>query len=162
MNRPSTIHPRSTPSGGLRRRARAGAVIVELAVLLPVLLAMMMGMFELSRAVMVKQTLTAAARKGARTGILTIYGNADITHDATNIMQDAGFGTAAFNPPSVGSLTITVTDPNGNILADALDAPSGSVISVQVGLPVSSFAWISPLYMSATTIESDVLVMMKQ
>jgi Flp pilus assembly protein TadG len=152
-------------TGNARPRPRAGrraAVIVELAVLAPVLLTLMLGMFELSRAVMVKQTLTAAARKGARTGILTIYGNADIQADATNILRDAGFDATKFNPPQVGSITITVTDPSGNTLSDALDAPPGSVVSVQVGIPVSSFAWVSTKFMSGSTIESDVMVMMKQ
>src|SRR5438270_922264 len=93
-----------TPPPPVRRGARQfrrGSVVVEFAVLLPVLLTLMLGMFELSRAVLVKQTLTAAARKGVRTGILTLYGNTDITNDATNIMRDAGFDTTKFNPPSI-------------------------------------------------------------
>jgi Flp pilus assembly protein TadG len=133
-----------------------------MAFLAPVLVTMMLGMFELSRALMVKQTLTAAARKGCRTGILSIYGNSQITSDATNIMTDAGFDSTKFNPPTIGTITIVVTDPSGNTLADALDAPSGSTISVTVGIPVSSFAWIAPVFMSADTIESDAIVMMKQ
>jgi Flp pilus assembly protein TadG len=162
MFRLATNGTRPTPRKRRDPRSRRGAVILELAILMPVLSVMALGMFELSRAVMVKQTLTAAARKGARTGILTIYGNTDITNDATNIMRDAGFDTTRFNPPSVGAITITVTDPSGNTLTDALDAPSGSVVSVQVGIPVSSFAWVTPLFMGGSTIESDVMVMMKQ
>src|SRR5262249_22171813 len=141
---------------------RRGAVVVELAAVSLFLLTIMLGMFELSRAMMVKQALTAAARKGARTGILHLYGNTQIQADATNIMQDAGFGTTKFNPPTIGSITITVTDPNGNLLTDALDAPSGSTISVQVSIPVSSFAWVSTVFLKASTMESDAVVMMKQ
>jgi Flp pilus assembly protein TadG len=160
---------RSTPRarGPVRvrrpRRSRPGAAIVEFAfVLVLFLLPVMLGMFELSRGMMVKQTLTAAARKGARTGILHLYGNTDIANDATNIMRDAGFDTTRFNPPSVGSITITVTDPSGKTLTDALDAPSGSTISVTVAIPVSSFAWVSTTYLQASMIESDAVVMMKQ
>src|SRR5258708_4314906 len=91
------------------RAARRGAAIVEMAILAPILLSLMLGMFELSRAMMVKQTLTAAARKGARTGILHLYGNTDITNDATNIMTDAGFDSTKFNPPTIGYINITVT-----------------------------------------------------
>jgi Flp pilus assembly protein TadG len=145
-----------------RAGARCGAVVVELAAVSLFLLTIMLGMFELSRAMMVKQTLTAAARKGARTGILHLYGNTQIQADATNIMQDAGFGTTKFSPPTIGSITITVTDPNGNLLTDALDAPSGSTISVQVSIPVSSFAWVSTILLTASTMESDAVVMMKQ
>jgi Flp pilus assembly protein TadG len=153
---------RGRPGGVFGRRDRAGAVIAELAFVLVFLLTITLGMFELSRGMMVKQTLTAAARKGARTGILHLYGNTDIANDATNIMRDAGFDSSAFNPPTTGYITITVTDPSGHTLTDALDAPSGSTVSVQVGIPVSSFAWVSTLYLQASMVESDTVVMMKQ
>ncbi len=81
-------------------------------------------------------------RKGCRTGILHQYGNSDIINDATNVMQDNGFGSTLFNPPSIGTITITVTDPNGKTLADALDATPGSTVSVQVSIPVSSIKWV--------------------
>ncbi len=158
----SSLHRATPRPRGAGASLRRGAVIVELAILAPVLVALMLGMIELSRAVMVKQVLTGAARKGARTGILHIYGNTDIQNDVTNVMTDNGFDSTRFNPPTLGYINITVTDPSGNTLTDALDAPAGSTVTVQVGIPVSSFAWIPPVYMGATTIESDVIVMMKQ
>lgn len=138
--------------------ARRAIAAVEMAVLLPVLAAIMLGMFELGRALMVKQTLTDAARKGCRTGIIHQYGNVDIINDATDVMRDNGFDVTKFNPPAIGSITITVTDPNGNTLADALDAPPGSTVSVQVSIPVSSFTWGTTIYFDS----SDQIVMMKQ
>src|SRR5690349_9275359 len=101
---------------GVRGRRRWGIAAVEMAILMPVLGFMMLGMFEVSRAVMVKQMLTGAARKGCRTGILSPYGNSDIVSDVTNVMRDNGLDSTLFNPPSVGSVNITVTDPNGNTL----------------------------------------------
>jgi Flp pilus assembly protein TadG len=149
-------------TGHGRPAARRAAAVVELAFLAPIFGALMLGMFELSRAMMVKQQLTAAARKGARTGILHQYGNSDINGDVQNIMTDAGFTAAQFNPPTVGSITITVTDPDGNTLTDSLDAPSGSTVSVKVSIPVSSTTWGSTVYLSSGVIESDTVVMMKQ
>jgi Flp pilus assembly protein TadG len=145
-----------------KRRGRSAMAVVEFAVLLPVLSMIMLGMLELSRAVMVKQMLTDAARKGCRTGIIQQFGNSDISNDATDVMRDNGFSTTQFNPPTVGVITITVTDPYGNTLSDSLNAPPGSVISVQVSIPVSSFAWVSPYFLSSSTLESDLVVMMKQ
>jgi Flp pilus assembly protein TadG len=133
-----------------------------MAFIVPILGIIMLGMFELSRAVMVKQTLTAAARKGCRTGIIYQYGNTDITNDSTNIMRDSGYDVTLFNPPTIGSITITVTAPDGTVLDDALDAPSGSVVSVQVSIPVSSVLWVSSYYLPSSDFESDVVVMMKQ
>jgi Flp pilus assembly protein TadG len=150
---------RSLPAA---RRTRRGIATVEMALLMPVLGVIMLGMFELSRAVMVKQTLTAAARKGCRTGIIYQYGNNDIINDVTNVMRDNGFDNTLFNPPTVGSITITVTAPDGTTLSDALDAPSGSVVSVQVAIPVSSVQWVSSYFLPSDTFESDMMVMMKQ
>lgn len=144
---------------GYRRRAVAA---VEMAMILPVLAAIMLGMFELSRGLMVKQTLTGAARKGCRTGIIHQYGNNDITNDVTNVMQDSGFDTTKFNPPTLGSITISVTDPSGNTLSDALDAPPGSTVSVQVSIPVSSITWGTTIFLTGDVLASDQIVMMKQ
>ena len=154
------------PTNGGRGRARTGRsrgiAAVEFAMVAPLLGMLVLGMLELSRGMMVKQTLCDAARKGCRTGILHQYGNSDILNDVNNIMQDNGFDTTLFNPPQIGSITITVTDPNGNTLADSLDAPEGSTVSVQVAIPVSSIVWVSTIFLTGTMVESDAVVMMKQ
>jgi Flp pilus assembly protein TadG len=144
------------------RRSRGGVAAVEMAFVVPILGLIMVGMFELSRGVMVKQILTGAARKGCRTGIIHQYGNSDIINDATNVMRDNNFNSTLFNPPTIGSITITVTDPNGNTLSDALDATPGSMVTVRVAIPVSSFKWVSMYFLTDTMFESDSVVMMKQ
>jgi Flp pilus assembly protein TadG len=149
-----------TLRGDLRRHR--GIATVEMALLLPVLVTIMLGMFELSRAIMVKQLLTGAARKGCRTGILSPYGNSDIISDVTNVMRDNGLDNTKFNPPTIGAVNITVTDPNGNTLPDALDAPTGSVVTVTVVVPMSSVKWVSSFFLTNSMVESDTIVMMKQ
>jgi Flp pilus assembly protein TadG len=145
-----------------QRAGRGAAAAAEFALISPFLAMLVMGMFELSRGMLVRETLCNAARKGCRTGIIHQYGNSDITNDCLNIMKDNGYTTSQFNPPSVGSITITVTDPNGSSLSDALDAPPGSKVTVQISIPVSSVAWVTPYFLPSTSIESDVVVMMKQ
>ncbi len=141
---------------------RSGIAAVEMAFIAPILVLIALGMFELSRGVMVRQILTGAARKGCRTGIIHQYGNSDIISDATNVMQDNGFDTTLFNPPTIGSINITVTDPSGTVLSDALDATPGSTVSVQVVIPTSSVNWVSSYFMTNSMVESDTVVMMKQ
>jgi Flp pilus assembly protein TadG len=137
--------------------------VAEFALVSPLLGLTIMGMLELGRAMMVKNTLSDASRKACRTGIKKDKGNSDITNEVTNIMSDNGYTTAQFNPPTVGSITITVTDPSGKVLADSLDAPSGTIVSVQVGIPVSSTTWVPPVFLgSGSTLESETVVMMKQ
>jgi hypothetical protein len=135
---------------------------VELAFIAPILVLLALGMFELSRGVMVKQILTGAARKGCRTGIIHQYGNSDIINDATNVMRDNGFDSTLFNPPTLGAVNITVTDPFGNLLSDALDAPPGTTVSVQVVIPTTSVNWVTSFYLPSNMVESDIVVMMKQ
>lgn len=144
------------------RWTRLAVATVEMAFIAPVLVLIALGMFELSRGVMVKQILTGAARKGCRTGIIHQYGNSDILNDATDVMRDNGFDTTLFNPPSLGAVNITVTDPYGNTLSDALDAPPGSTVTVQVVIPTTSVNWVTSFYLPSNMVESDVVVMMKQ
>jgi len=146
----------------MQKQRRCGIAAVEMAFIVPILALIALGMFELSRGVMVKQILTGAARKGCRTGIIHQYGNSDIINDATNVMRDNSFNVTLFNPPTIGSITITVTDPNGNPLSDALDAPPGSTVSVQISIPVTSIKWISTYFLTGSMFESDTVVMMKQ
>jgi Flp pilus assembly protein TadG len=135
---------------------------VEFALVAPLLAVLFMGMMELSRALMVKVTLSDAARKACRTGIQRDKGNNDITNEVINIMNDNGYDTTRFNPPSLGSITINVTDPNGVALSDSLDAPSGSTVSVQVSIPVSSTTWVTQVFLPDGSFESETVVMMKQ
>jgi hypothetical protein len=77
-------------------------------------------------------------------------------------MQDNGFDTTKFNPPSIGTINITVTDPSGNVLTDALDATPGSQVVVQVSIPTTSVNWVSYFFLKSNMVESDAVVMMKQ
>ncbi len=156
----------TTPRPRVRRvPRRSGVAATEMALVLPLLAVLVLGMFELSRAIQVRQILTDAARKGCRTGIIYQYGNSDIINDVTEVMQLNGFGTSQFNPtgsPSLGAITIIVTDPNGNTLPDALDATPGSTVSVQVSIPSSSVRWVTAVWLTDSTYISDLVVMMKQ
>lgn len=147
----------------LLQQKRSAVAAVEMAFVVPILALFMAGMFELSRGVMVKQILTGAARKGCRTGIIHQYGNSDIINDATDVMRDNGFTSSLFNPSTgIGAINITVTDPNGNSLSEALDAPPGSMVSVQVVIPSSSMNLVSNFFITSKMVESDIVVMMKQ
>lgn len=147
----------------VNRQKRSAVAAVEMAFLAPIFALFMTGMFELSRGVMVKQTLTGAARKGCRTGILSQSGNSDIINDATDVMQDNGFSSSQFDPSNgIGAINITVTDPNGNTVSDAILAPAGSMVSVQVVIPSTSMNLVSYFFLTSSTVESDIVVMMKQ
>src|SRR5438128_2746003 len=143
-----------TRAASLNRTKRSGAAIAEFAIIVPILAVVLLGMIELCRGSMVKVILSDAARKGCRTGIQRDKGNADIIADCTNIMTDNNFGNSQFNPSGgTGSITIVVTDPNGNVLAESLDAPSGSKVWVQVSIPISSTTWVPNLFLTKGALE---------
>ena len=153
------------------RAKRRAVAAVEFAMVVPVFAAILIAMFELSRGMMCKETLSNAVRKSARTAIQRDKGSTDAFTDAVNIMSDNGYGTSKFNPAApgttatssnIGSVTITCTDPSGNSLTDCLGAPPNSTITIQVSIPVSSVCWVSSFFLTDSMIESETVVMLKQ
>src|SRR5262249_9412438 len=134
--------PQDTPRGSrtarpwraLRRRAAAAA---EFAVLAPLLGVILMGMVEMSRAMMAKVILNDAARKACRTGILPTGSNTTITSEVTNILSD--------NNISGTSATVTI-QVNGSAV-DASTSKQNDKISVKVAVPYSKFAWVQPFFL---------------
>ncbi|HEX9895070.1 MAG TPA: TadE/TadG family type IV pilus assembly protein, partial [Gemmatimonadales bacterium] len=89
--------------GGLR--GTQGQALVELALLLPFLMLLLLGVLEISRAWQHKQTLTDVAREGAR---LSVIDNALVTKDSTTALIKSMIANAAFD-----SSTVTIVWPLG-------------------------------------------------
>lgn len=156
-----SVHNKKVFASGFQVQKR-GVAAVEFALLSPFLALIFLGMAEVSRGMMMKVMLSSSAHMACRTGIQRDKGNGDIVTDATNIIRDYGLGIDKFNPPTIGSITVTVTDPNGKLLSDSLDAPSCSIITVMVAIPVSSTTWTPRVFIRTGSLESETVVMMKQ
>jgi Flp pilus assembly protein TadG len=101
------------------KRRRQGQALVEFALIVPIFLLLVLGVFEFGRAWNVYQVLTDAAREGARTAVLA---RSTITADTVaakinNNLQSAALDTAAavktftgFKTPG-GSTTVTIQYP---------------------------------------------------
>jgi hypothetical protein len=145
------------------RNTRRAAAVAEFAIVAPILGLVLMGMIELSRGILVKVALSDAARAGCRAGIQRNKANADIIQYCTDVMKYNGFPT--FNPGTVGSVSITVTKPDGvtpDNNNETLDAPAGDYVFVQVGIPVSATTWVPQVFLRQGSLESETIVMMKQ
>jgi Flp pilus assembly protein TadG len=70
------------------QRSRLGATAVEFAFVAPVVLALIFGIFELTRVVMVKQAITNAAREGCRTASLATTLDTDRAEDNIRLRLD--------------------------------------------------------------------------
>lgn len=108
---PFAIHLRTLARarhGGRVRKCRLGErgqSLVEMAVILPLLLALLVGILELGRAWNVKQVITNAARGGARIAAVQKADDGSAQAAIEDRMTDAGVDPAA--------ATITITNLSG-------------------------------------------------
>ncbi|MDH3297748.1 MAG: pilus assembly protein [Gemmatimonadota bacterium] len=117
----------------LLRRSReyesSGQALAEVAIALPILLLMLVGIWEFARAYQIQQVVVNAAREGARSAVLQ-----NVDSDSATVITNgylAGGG--------IGGATVTITDPDN----------TGDPTTVQVSVPYR-FALIGPLIRLAT------------
>ena len=134
--------------GGKRR----GIAVVEFAVLAPCITVLLLGMFEMSRGIMVKEVLNDAARRACRVGILPIKANSDVTATITNILTDNNLPTTH----------VTTTIQVNGVTVDCSTAQQSDKITVKISIPTSDTFWISTYFLKSTSLESDSITMMRQ
>lgn len=88
---------------------RRGTALVEMALVLPIFFAVVLGIVEFGRAMMVSQLVTNAAREGARIAVLDDSSNAEVTQFIKDFLEDS----INASPDDV-TVTITVTAAPGN------------------------------------------------
>lgn len=133
------------PRASARRLAsmRLGAVAVEFAAVAPILLAVVVGMLELSRVYSVQNTLETAAREGARFASLDRTGmilegqtaNEKLISDVKNFLASAGI--------SKNDVTVSVVDAEQPQNSFDLDDPSNDLklFQIQVSVPYSKVSY---------------------
>jgi Flp pilus assembly protein TadG len=131
---------------------RRGTAAVEFAILVPFLAVLAMGMIEVTRGVQVKDMLTDAVRSGCRLAIQPGTASATVQANINQVLTNAGIPT--------GDVTITI-QVNGQTV-DASTAVKGDTISVKIALPVDDVGWVTPVFFSGKSVESETLVMMRQ
>ena len=122
--------PRDAACGG-----RRGSVTVEMALVLPLVLAFILGVFEYGRYIFTVQLFNNAAREGARYAVAhlqpvtlggTTYGNAtsDVTGHVTGVT--AGIALAGQN------IQVIASDDLGNNLGTWTSAQPGQCVTVRI------------------------------
>jgi len=110
MSRSQSVVARASagraPVGSSRREA--GAALIEVAFVLPILLVLAMGMLDFGRAFHTKSLLDQAAREGARVAVITTPDLDSVTSRVNAILAPAG----------VAANTITVTGPDAGTFLD--------------------------------------------
>jgi Flp pilus assembly protein TadG len=134
-----------------RRTSERGAALIEVALTLPLLLLVAIGIFEFGRAYQTQQVLTNAAREGARVAVLP-------NQPANAADTRAHAYLTAGQLPNADSATVTVTSTTINIGGTTtpgsrvtVNYPFSFVVLQPVArLVVSNSAVGSALTMSAT------------
>jgi len=126
-------------------RARQGAVAVEAALVLPLVLVLLFGIWEVGRFVLVGQTLNSAAREGARLAAGgytsgTPVTSAMVSTAVQNYMTAAGMPSAAVNGTQV-----SVVCQASPVWADPYQAqpldPFQVVVTIPSGTAFNSLSW---------------------
>ena len=107
---------------------RRGAAVVEFAFVAPILFAVVLGIMEFGRGMMVAEMLTTAARAGCRAASLSGSSNSS----ATTVMNSNLTGISGSTP------TFQV---NG-ATKDVSTANSGDTITVSISVPYNSVSWL--------------------
>jgi Flp pilus assembly protein TadG len=123
-----------------------------LALVLPFLAAILLGTFELGRAIIVKEVLSNAARKGCRTGISPGKDDTAVNADVTAVLTSHNLNAAQ------ATIVTKVNDAN----VDVKTAQTGDKISVTVSIPYSSTSWLGNVFLTNQSIGSETLSMMRQ
>lgn len=121
-----------------RRAVRRAAASVELALLLPLILILLLGIWEVGRMIEMQQLLTNAAREGGRqasTGNLTNAQTAQVVRD---YLVNAGVPTTNVTV-TVANVTSAGTDVSAAAQLDQL--------SVTVTLPCADVRWVALNYL---------------
>lgn len=135
-----------------KTQGRSAVAAVECAVILIVLGILVVGVLEMGRALMVKEELSDAARRGCRAGILPLGSNAAIAAQVNKVLDDSKI------KPSDATITVQVND----VVADASTAKQNDKISVAISVPIAKVCWIAPHFFANSSIESETTVMMRQ
>lgn len=108
---------------------------MEAAVVFPVLIIIMYGVWEVGRLIQVKQVMTNAAREGARAASGAYVSGAPVTvttvqNSVKNYMTAAGFPSAAVN-----GATIQLINQSGNVWTNPSDAKPLDAFQVLLTIP---------------------------
>ncbi|MDX1927181.1 MAG: TadE family protein [Pirellulaceae bacterium] len=117
---------------------RSGAVLVEFALVLPVIMFTFACMIEISRVMLLQHTADTAAYEGARSAMVPGATATNAVDTATELLTAAGLKTTK----------VTVTP-------QAIDETT-PVVTVLVEVPVAANYWISPMLFQESVVKSEV------
>ena len=121
-------------------RNTRGTAAVEFAVVAPLLFAVVLGLVEFGRAIMVEQTIVSASREACRTAVLAGTTKQDVINRATSSLNAAG----------INNFTITMNpDPPSS-------AAEGTPVTVTITVSFNNITWLPvPIYLGGKNLTAS-------
>lgn len=119
-------------------RCRRGAMLVEIAIVLPIIFTMIAAFLELSRAWMLKQTADSAAYEGARAAIV-----------AGALAEDGRVAAESLLKNSAIKIWRVSIDP-------LVIVEDTTHVTVSVNIPVAGNTWLAPFFFKSKEVASSV------
>ncbi len=129
--------------------SRRGATAVELAFVLPIFFAVVLGVVEFGRAMMVSQLVTNGAREGARLAILDGSTNSEVEGIIKDFIEDSV--DVSSQEVSV-SITVTPAPGNEDPGNEVGNAQPRDLVEIVVAVPFDSVSYIPGDYLNGTTL----------
>lgn len=128
-----------------RRGDRRGTAVVEAAVILPLLLTMMLGVWEVGRMIQICQILDNAAREGCRLAAGGYVNGTAVTAsmvqtEVQNYLTAAGLPSTAVNGAQITLTCLATTTWTDPYEAQPLD-PFSVTVTIPAGAPFNSLRW---------------------
>jgi Flp pilus assembly protein TadG len=115
-----------------RSTARRGIAVVEFAIILPLLLLLLVGVWEIGRMLEAHQILSNAAREGGRQASTGFRSSSEVEKAVREYLTNAGLPTE--------NVKVAI-EVKGNAKADAASAAQLEELAVTVTMPVKDVVW---------------------
>lgn len=140
----------------IRGMNSAGQALVEMAIILPLLLLLVIGIFEFGRAMYTKNTLTHAARAGARTAVVTPNLAPDSSYTGCSstdpVIQSICQGLDTLKDKNNVSISVQVFSPGSTTPKSGNAAPGDSA---KVTVTLTGFSSVIPIIPLPTTLSGN-------
>jgi Flp pilus assembly protein TadG len=128
-----------------RNRRRIAAAAIECALVMPLLVSLLLGVWELGQAIHIYQIVSNAAREGARQASSAKYTNDQVKEVVFDYLKRANVPLSDTLPNS----SVTMSNTNAvinvsvsNASGDAFDADQFVPMTVNVSLPSKNVRWL--------------------
>lgn len=133
------------------RDERRGASVVEMALIAPVFFAVVLGIIEFGRGMMVSQLVTNAAREGARMASIAGNSNADVEQAVTDFLQETA-------DVGAGDVTVTISVDNADADDEVGNASRGDACTVRVAVPFEAVQYTVGDYLTGANLVGQAVM----